>query len=86
MTPPAGRLDPKAFLRQRPSPESRDLYRESHRELDRLVLPRVVKYTGGNRHRAALLLGIMRRTLRAKLRDLGLHVAHALEANEADLP
>jgi hypothetical protein len=28
--------------------ESRDLYREIHRELDRLVLPRVLAYTGGN--------------------------------------
>jgi DNA-binding NtrC family response regulator len=36
--------------------------------------------------RAALLLGIARRTLRTKLRDLGLHVAHYVEANEDDLP
>jgi two-component system nitrogen regulation response regulator GlnG len=78
--------NPEAFLHQRLSPDSRDLYREIHREVDRLVLPRVLEYTGGNQQRAALLLGITRRTLRTKLQDAGLHVAHALEANEADLP
>jgi DNA-binding NtrC family response regulator len=82
---PEGSLDPEAFLRQRLGPESRDLYREIHRELDRLVLPRVLEYTGGNQQRAALLLGITRRTLRAKLQEVGLHVAHSLEANEDDV-
>ena len=57
--------------RQRLGPDSRDLYREIHRELDRLVLPRVLEYTGGNQQQAALLLGITRRTLRAKLQDVG---------------
>src|SRR5207302_1810787 len=64
---------------------SRDLYRGIHQELDRLVLPRVLEYTGGNQQRAALLLGITRRTLRAKLQDAGLHVAHSVEAKEDDL-
>jgi two-component system nitrogen regulation response regulator GlnG len=80
---PGGSLDPEAYLRQRLGPASRDLYREVHRELDRLLLPRVLAYTGGNQQRAALLLGIARRTLRAKL---GLHVAHSVEANDDDLP
>ena len=71
---PGGGFDPEAFLRQRLGPDSRDLYAETHRELDRLVLPRVLEYTGGNQARAALLLGIARRTLRTKLRDLGLQV------------
>ena len=47
---------------------------------------RVLEYTGGNQRRAALLLGIARRTLRQKLRDLGLHVTHSVEADEDDLP
>jgi DNA-binding NtrC family response regulator len=65
---------------------SRDLYAETHRELDRLLLPRVLDYTGGNQHRAALLLGIARKTLRTKLRELGLRVAHSVEADEDYLP
>jgi two-component system nitrogen regulation response regulator GlnG len=84
--PPGGFPDPKAFIRQRLDPDSRDLYAEAHRELDRLLLPLVMEYTVGNQQRAALLLGIARRTLRTKLRDLGLHVAHYVEANEDDLP
>jgi two-component system nitrogen regulation response regulator GlnG len=79
--PPGGFPDPKAFIRQRLDPDSRDLYAEAHRELDRLLLPLVLEYTVGNQQRAALLLGIARRTLRTKLRDLGLHVAHSVEAN-----
>jgi DNA-binding protein Fis len=54
--------------------------------LDRPLLPRVLQYTEGNQHRAALLLGIARRTLRTKLRELGLRVAHSVGANGDDLP
>jgi two-component system nitrogen regulation response regulator GlnG len=81
---PGGSLDSEAFIRQRLGPDSRDLYKEAHRELDRLVLPRVLEYTGGNQQRAARLLGIARRTLRIKLQEVGLHVAHSVEANEDD--
>ena len=55
------------------------------RKLDRL-LPCVLGYTGGKQARAALLLGITRRTLRTKPRELGLHVMHPVEANEGGLP
>ena len=83
---PGGGLDPEAFLRQRLGPDSRDLYAEAHQELDRLLLPRVLEHTGGNQARAALLLGIARRTLRTKLQDLGLHMAHSVEATADALP
>ena len=53
---------------------------------DRLLLPCVLGYTGGKQARAALLLGIARRTLRTKVQELGLHVAHAVEANADHLP
>src|SRR5262249_42181553 len=84
--PPEGRLDPEAFIRERLGPDSRDLYADSHREVDRLLLPRVLEHTGGNQARAALLLGIARRTLRTKLQELGLHVAHSVETDEDSLP
>ena len=85
--PPREGFDPEAFLiRPQLGPDARDLYAETHRELDRLLLPRVLDYTGGNQHRAALLLGIARKTLRTKLRELGLRVAHSVEADEDDLP
>jgi two-component system nitrogen regulation response regulator GlnG len=86
MAPPWGRLDPEAFPRWRLGPDALTLYAEAHRELDRLLLPRVLEHTGGNQAWAARLLGITRRTLRTKLHNLGLHVTHALEADEDDLP
>src|SRR5204862_7027831 len=58
--PPGGGFDPEAFLLQRLGPDSRDLYAEAHRELDRLLLPRVLEYTGGKQAPAALLLGLAR--------------------------
>src|SRR5436190_5652411 len=79
-----GGFDPEAFLRGRLGPDSRDLYAEIHRELDRLVLPRVLEHTGGNQARAAVLLGIARQTLRAKLGELGLQVTRTVGAGEAE--
>jgi DNA-binding NtrC family response regulator len=75
-----GGLDPEVFIRQRLGPDSRDLYAETHRELDRLLLLRVLEYTGGNQHRAAILLGIARHTLRGKLSELGLRVTRSVGA------
>jgi two-component system nitrogen regulation response regulator GlnG len=76
----------EVFIRQRLGPDSRDLYADLHQELDRLLLARVLEYTGGNRARSALLLGIARRTLKTKLRELGLRVTHSEESDDGDLP
>jgi two-component system nitrogen regulation response regulator GlnG len=83
---PATGLDLEGFIRQRLGPDSQDLYAETHREVDRLLLPLVLEYTQGNQHQAARLLGVARQTLRQKLRDLGLHVAHSVEAAEDGPP
>jgi DNA-binding NtrC family response regulator len=82
---PRGCID-EAFIRQRLGPDFRDLYGETHRELDRLLLPLVLEYTAGSQQQAARLLGVARQTLRAKLRELGLHVAHSVEAGEDGPP
>jgi two-component system nitrogen regulation response regulator GlnG len=81
---PAGlrSLDLEAFIRQRLGPEAQDLYADTHRQVDRILLPQVLEFTGGNQHQAARLLGIARQTLRQKLRDLGLYVTHSVEADE----
>jgi len=79
ITPREMFLDPEAFIRQRLGPDSRHLYAETHQELDRLLLRRVLEYTGGNQHRAAILLGIARQTLHAKLEELGLQVTRSAE-------
>jgi two-component system nitrogen regulation response regulator GlnG len=71
-------------IRQRVESDVRDLYAEAHRQVDRLLLPRVLEHTRGNLQQAALLLGIARQTLRLKLRDLGLSVTRTVEADEDD--
>jgi DNA-binding NtrC family response regulator len=82
--PPETDLGLEAFIRQRLGPDAQDLYADTHRQLDRLLLPLVLEYTGGNQHQAARLLGIARQTLRMKLRDLGLHVTHSVGTDEDD--
>jgi two-component system nitrogen regulation response regulator GlnG len=69
-------------LRQPLGADVRDLYAETHRHVDRLLLPRVLEHTRGNLQQAALLLGIARQTLRLKLRDLGLSVTRSGEVEE----
>src|SRR5271165_6075036 len=72
------------IVHQRLGSDVRDLYAHAHRELDRLLLPRVMEYARGSQHQAALLLGIARQTLRLKLRDLGLSITRPSEADEDD--
>src|SRR5215471_1118222 len=66
-------------VRQRLASDVRDLHVQAHRELDRLLLLRVLEYTGGNVQQAALILGMARQTLRAKLREHGLSARRAVE-------
>jgi DNA-binding NtrC family response regulator len=72
----------ETFVAERLQPDASDLYADVHRQVDRHFLARVLEYTGGNQHQAARLLGIARKTLRVKLRELGLHVTHAVEADD----
>jgi two-component system, NtrC family, response regulator AtoC len=62
-----------------------DLYADTHRRVDRLLLTRVLEETGGNQLQAARRLGIARETLRRRLRELGMQVSHRLEV-EGDQP
>jgi two-component system nitrogen regulation response regulator GlnG len=71
-------------IRQRVGSGVPDLYAETHRQLDRLLLPRALEHTCGNIQQAALLLGIARQTLRLKLRDLGLSATRPGETEEDD--
>jgi two-component system, NtrC family, response regulator AtoC len=74
----------EAFIDNRLAPDVDDLYAATHREVDRVLLSRVLKFANGNQHQAARVLGIARQTLRQKLRDLGLHVTHSIETDDAD--
>jgi len=74
----------EAFIDERLTPDVDDLYAATHREVDRILLSRVLKFANGNQHQAARLLGIARQTLRQKLRDVGLQVTHSIETDDAD--
>jgi DNA-binding NtrC family response regulator len=79
-----GRSAIESFLRQELQDCREDLYQHVHRQVDQQLLPLVLQSTAGNQLRAAQLLGITRRTLRVKLRELGLSVTKTVEAAEDD--
>jgi DNA-binding NtrC family response regulator len=81
-SPPAASLDLDGFIGRQLTPDATDLYAETHREVDRLLLTRVLEHTKGNHRHAARLLGIARQTMRVKLRALGLHVAHVVATDD----
>ncbi|HEY0981853.1 MULTISPECIES: sigma-54-dependent transcriptional regulator [unclassified Schlesneria] len=71
------------FIRERLTPDATDLYAETHRQLDLLLLTRTLEFTGGNQHSAARVLGISRQTLRMRLRELGIQVNSTVEIDPA---
>ena len=76
---PRSRVDApvfEAYIRERLGTNSIDLYAETHRLIDQILLPLVLEHSGGIQSRAAALLGIGRRTLRQRLCELGLTTAH----------
>ena len=77
-----GRLDVEALIRRLLTPNARDVYAQTHREVDRLLFTLALEHTGGNHREAAGILGISRQTMRVKLRALGLHVAHSVELDD----
>jgi DNA-binding NtrC family response regulator len=70
------------FIQQQLESGVSDLYGQTHEELDRILLPLVLRFSDGNQHQAARLLGIARQTLRQKLRDLGLSISHSVQAED----
>jgi two-component system, NtrC family, response regulator AtoC len=75
--PPAaatGNFDWDAFVGGRIAAGSIDLYAESLERLEREVLVRVLRHTGGNQLQAAKILGITRGSLRTKIRALGISI------------
>jgi two-component system nitrogen regulation response regulator GlnG len=73
--PPA---DAEAFLRQRLTSGSENLYQEWISLMERYLITCVLQHTGGNQAHAARLLGIDRATLRSKLRSLGIVIERAI--------
>jgi two-component system nitrogen regulation response regulator GlnG len=80
----AGDPNLEAFIRLCLTSGVGEMYAETHRQVDRLLLTRVLEDTGGNQLQAARRLGIARDTLRRRLVELGLHFTRRIEAEEDD--
>jgi two-component system nitrogen regulation response regulator GlnG len=78
----AGDPNLEAFVRLCVTSGEGDLYAETHRQLDRLLLTRVLEDSDGNQVQAARRLGIARDTLRRRLLELGLHFTRRIEPTE----
>jgi two-component system nitrogen regulation response regulator GlnG len=59
-----------------------NLYEETLKRMERLLLTRVLQHTSGNQVQAAKLLGITRGSLRTKLRDLGITINRTVGAGD----
>jgi DNA-binding NtrC family response regulator len=68
--PTAGALEWERFLMDRLRANSQDLFAQWTTMTERYLLTRVLEHTGGNLSHAARILGINRRTIRTRLREL----------------
>jgi DNA-binding NtrC family response regulator len=71
-------FDWEGFLDDRLRSGSQDLYAESLSMMERSLLTRVLRHTGGNQVQAAKLLGNTRGSLRTKIRTLGITIERAV--------
>ena len=74
----------EAFVRRGLAAGTEGLHEETHRWVDRILLPLVLEHTQGNQRQASRVLGIARKTLRDKLRELGITIQRSLDMGEGD--
>jgi two-component system nitrogen regulation response regulator GlnG len=74
----------ESFIQDQLRGAAGNLYAEAHKQLDRALLPLVLRFTEGNQLRAAQLLGIARQTLRARLRELNVSVVRTVEGGDEE--
>jgi two-component system nitrogen regulation response regulator GlnG len=73
------------FIEEQLAAGAEDLYEQSLRRMERILLSRVLQHTSGNQVQAAKILGITRGSLRNKIRELGITIARTVEgSDEAD--
>jgi two-component system nitrogen regulation response regulator GlnG len=70
------------FIEARLQAGTQELYAEALERLERLLVTRVLRQTGGNQLQAAKILGITRGSLRAKIRDLGIRIQRTISDEE----
>jgi len=77
------RHDLAAYIEQRMKAGSSDLHAETLEMVERFLLTRVLRETGGNQSLAAKMLGITRGSLRNKIRSLRLSIDHVVTVSGA---
>jgi nitrogen regulation protein NR(I) len=70
------------FIADRMQAGSQDLYAEALAAMERHLLTRVLRQTGGNQLQAAKILGITRGSVRTKMRALGITVERTVGGDE----
>jgi two-component system nitrogen regulation response regulator GlnG len=78
----APRSDLAPFIEQRIEVDSESLYAETVELVERYLLTRVLRETGGNQSLAARMLGITRGSLRNKIRALHLSIDHVVTVGD----
>ncbi len=77
-----GAFDWDDFVNGRIQAGTENLYAESLERMEREVLVRVLRHTGGNQLQAARILGITRGSLRNKIRTLGISIARSVWSDD----
>jgi two-component system nitrogen regulation response regulator GlnG len=80
------RSDLSAFIESRLKSNSEDLHAETLEMMERYLLTRVLRETGGNQSLAAKILGITRGSLRNKIRSLRLSIDHVVTVGGVGAP
>jgi two-component system nitrogen regulation response regulator GlnG len=75
-------LDWEALLDDRLRAGSQNLYAEALALMERSLLTRVLRQTGGNQVQAARILGITRGSLRTKIRTLGITIGRSVGSSD----
>jgi two-component system nitrogen regulation response regulator GlnG len=70
------------YIEEQLTAGTENLYEQSLRRMERILLGRVLQHTNGNQVQAAKILGITRGSLRNKLRELGITIARTVEGSE----
>jgi two-component system nitrogen regulation response regulator GlnG len=79
---PEAAFDWEEFVAGRIAAGTENLYAESLERMEREVLVRVLRHTGGNQLQAARILGITRGSLRTKIRALGISIARSVWSDD----
>lgn len=81
---PTGTFDWDEFVGERIGGNTKNLYAESLERMEREVIVRVLRYTGGNQVQTARILGISRGSLRYKIRSLGINITRSVDMRGHD--